>query len=417
MKKAIAILSALVMTGSLFAETVGAPSISASAETKWGVNLDVDNATGFENSASVTVSIPFNFEAPSAEGKADIAVSGVELTYSLNDSAFSTESTGSVDAKINFGNAYVVIGTATGVDKNYATSVDVNPYDLTSTDFTGKAGLGLGFANDLFTAELVLASDAGYNTYEKELSSITVGSTAYTKELTSPTTETQYDATNTENLYNAHAVVTVSPADVANVEVAFGSKTRGTEAMKDYYVGAKLHGTIVEGLTYEVPADVLLENDVTSIELAPTVSFEKDAITVSATYYNVNIDKAVFAATENTKVDYAELSVGYTADLFNVTLDTLFGDLTTNNTEDTDLYFSLSTGINPIDGVAITNEVTFDLVSEQFAAPTTKVELTEAFTGINNTTITVAYEGFAAESKAKGDNTKGIFYVGAAINL
>jgi hypothetical protein len=56
MKKAIALLAALVVISTTaFAQL--APSISGSAETKWGMNLD-DETNGFETSASVTVTVP-----------------------------------------------------------------------------------------------------------------------------------------------------------------------------------------------------------------------------------------------------------------------------------------------------------------------------------------------------------------------
>lgn len=436
MKKAIALLATLVvLTSTAFAQL--APTITASAETKWGVNLQEDNATGFENDLDVTVTIPLTSDSALTEGAhSSIALTGIELTIDLDDDDTDWDDTddGDLSAKLLFGDAYVVIGDDEGLEFNYAaTSVDY--YDISSTS-TGYAGVTFGYDAEMFNFALNVNSRYGYDNDADDGDDVDTTESNFIGDITENSSDVA-PTINDDNEYNFGAVLGLTPMDMFNLEVSMA-----TVAEKDSYsmltVGGEISGTVMEGLTYSIPADYVtvdydgLDDAITGLELYPNVSYSVDGITAGLGFYYLALSEYAETATwtsvdddddEDGEFTYGNLSddmdysiltfnLGYGADMYNVALA---AEITlTEDSEEED--FVVTADVTPVAGAKFYTEVEYQVEAEEFGLNELGVELTSELTGIENTVFTAALVDVVV-TDVDDDEDKGMFYVGVKVTL
>ncbi len=339
MKKAIALLATLVvLTSSAFAQL--APTISGSAETKWGTNLN-DETDGFELSTDVTVEIPLvseesvATEGEGAYGEASITGSTVTLTLGLDsfndDDAFLNDDVNSADsalkgtdaeisAKIQFGNgAYATIGSDTGLSANFVEGDEelwVNP------DFAENDGISLGYINDSMAFEFTVVNEA--DGYERDGNDDSVDATFEGKtdfiaedkqELTGSSDETTTAPTK-EDGYFVGATAMYTAGDIFTLDFAFATNSTGSElddSAKKTGIAVKATSIPMEGLTVVVPFDYLTYSDAdamkSGMELKPDVAFVAGAITLGLDFHYISVvvsDDLTWTGTKlNADVAYA----------------------------------------------------------------------------------------------------------------
>lgn len=445
MKKAITLFAALVVVSTTaFAQL--APTISASAETKWGTDFE-NGWNGFENDAEIKLTIPLTTEGAEATTEtSSIKVTGVEVSIKVDgdDTEFDPADDGDLSAKILFGDVYVELGNKEGTSFNFSGSED-DYFDIQAHSFEGHAGLTFGYASDLFNVAFNVNSDEGFDDSADEDDEQTWDDNDFFKEVKKKT-ETPQDFTK-NNTYNFGVKGGISASDLAKLE--FGVATKNET--KDKAFGAKLYGKAMEGVTYTIPFDYLdTEAKKTSWEFYPTVDYTINGIKVGLGYYQTDVDKSVgyvefdeetargpytldpktgdidadtkFTATtrdENYKVQKAIVNTGYGNDLFNVNLKsiiTLFdnSDLE-DDTKETNQAFTLTADVTPVAGLKAYTEAKYDVKDEEIDLVKIGLELTSNLTTIDNTTFTVQY---GALDYTEGKCTdQGEFFVGAKIEL
>ena len=434
MKKAIALLATLVVfTGTTFAQL--APTITASAETKWGVNLDKDNASGFENDVDVTVIVPLTTEgAENVTSSSKIALTGVELSINVEDGAAEENEEGDIEAKLLFGNAFVALGNNEGLEFNFADS-SMDYYDVHSSS-TGFAGINFGYVTDLYNFTVNVNTPTGYDTDDGTDDEITSTENDLMAEVDDETD--QYKSVNEDNEYNYGVNVGVTLNDMFNLEVALATKNK-KDVENQMVLGGKVYGTVMDSLTYALPVDYYTNTPdggdaLTAMELYPNVSYSKNGITGGLGFYMLTLDKGLQAeVAENDPVtldgkaythtfksisnltDDAEFQIltfnlGYGADMFNVALNS---EITlTEGSEEQE--FTVTADVTPVAGAKLYTEVTYSVDAEKTELGNVGLELTSALTGIENTVFTIQYEGMV---RVDGADEDGIFFVGAKITL
>lgn len=446
MKKAIVLLAAVVVVSTTaFAQL--APTISATAETKWGTDLE-NGWNGFENDAEINVTIPLTTEGKEATTEtSSIALTGVEVSIVVDgdDTEFDPADDGDLSAKLLFGAAYVELGNKKGTSFNFSDSED-DYFDIQAHSFEGHAGLTFGYETDLFNVAFNVNSDGGFDDSAKTSDEQTWDDGDFYKEVSKETeTAKDYDG---KDKYNFGVKGGITASELAKLE--FGVATRNET--KDKAFGAKLYGTAMEGLTYAIPFDYLdTDTNSTSWEFYPTVDYEVSGVKVGLGYYQTNVDKSVkvvsfdetkkrvyklnestgkieagyldgdgnfvkgtyfssVAGTENYEVQKAVINTGYGTDLFNVNLKTVLtlGD-------DDNQEFKLTADVTPIAGLKAFTEAKHDVDDKETDLVKVGLELTSDLTTIDNTTFTIQY---GALDYTDGECTDlGEFFVGAKIEL
>lgn len=355
MKKAIALLATLVvLTSTAFAQL--APSISGSAETFWGVNLD-DETNGFETDTSVTVTIPLSSgsvmtEGEGATGYADITGTSVTLDLNLttdgtdfdgnddddtvnswdidddDEGFFAGQATlGDISAKIDFANGlYAQIGGHSDVAANLVEGdrdfLDVNP------QFNEEEGISFGYAVDTYSVEFTIANeteDGGFNQIGQDDAAGEVLTTLTSiikedAEQTGDSDETTIAANDDGYVMGATAMYTAG--DIFTLDLAFGTDATKKDAdTVQTGIAAKITSVVTEGVTLTVPVDYLTiayDDDttdftMTAMELLPSIDLVMGAATagVSFHYINLNMDTDGFEAYTGTVL---AVSGGYTLD-------------------------------------------------------------------------------------------------------
>ncbi len=464
MKKAIALLATLVvLTSSAFAQL--APTISGSAETKWGVNLD-DKTNGFETSTSVTVKVPVvTSETKASTGEdafGSASITGPSLSFNFDLDTFNddgrlrdyTETTGekdfakgtdaSISAKIDFANGvYATIGNRTGLAANFA-SGDKN-YWVNPT-FGEENGVSVGYKNDMLSAELTVANEtAGYvrpevsakvdATYEGKTDVIADKKIVKTAEVGQVT-----KAAEDKDGYMVGAKAMYTAGDIFTLDFQMGTSATATldATAKKTGVAVKVVSKPMEGLTITVPFDYLMAKDGSAMEALPAVAFSAGALALGLDFHYITVAKALastlsadYTGTKlNANVAYtldagtAKVTVGsslgemksdmdfslkldWTAAMYNVTLNL-------NNVikKDGD-KINFNVGVKPVAGVNVAVETTLMDGKTSFALNKLNIDLSSELTTIENTVFTINYSGF----KTTTPTAMGTFYVGAKISL
>ncbi|MGL1890453.1 MAG: hypothetical protein OCD02_02450 [Spirochaetaceae bacterium] len=462
MKKAIALLATLVvLTSSAFAQL--APSISGSAETKWGVNLD-DETNGFETDASVTVTIPLAAGEAATEGEdayGAASITGTTITLDLNlttddgDYAWGsvdddqgeligTGDLGEISAKIDFANgAYVTVGSESDLAANF---VDGDKDYWVKPSFDENEGVSLGYATDTMSIELTIANetdgflhDGNDNTTDEGYVGDTdiiaedkiVNVDEVTADDTIPTDEDGYFIGATA-MYTAGAIFTL--------DFALATNATGTlldDADKKTAVGVKVTSSPIDGLTVIVPFDFLTTDAGTAMELLPTVAYTMDALTFGLDFHYMTVAEDVLTANSITATeDYVgttlNASVAYTLDAgtAKVAVGSDLGEMDSDTNFDVEVSFTadvynvtadlgnvadfgemgLDAGFTGVTGLTATLETTLN-GDVDFTLDNLNLDFDSAITGLENTVLTVNYSGFST------DDTSGTFYVGAKISL
>ena len=322
MKKAIALLATLVvLTGTTFAQLV--PTITGSAETKWGVNLD-DERNGFETDASVTVTIPLAAGEAATEGEGATgvaAITGTTITLDLNlttddgdytwgsvdddqGELIGTGALGDISAKIDFANgAYATIGGHTDIEANLVTG----PRDFLDVNgqYGDEAGMSVGFAKDAYSVEFSIANrseDAGFtptgadDAHGEVLATLT-DIVKEDAEVVEEIDETESPATDDGYIMGGKAMYTAG--DIFTLDVAFAtdSAANNLTAVKTS-VSAKVASTPMEGLTITVPVDYLTlandkdngDNTAVAMEVMPAVDYAAGAVTAGVSFHYITLD-------------------------------------------------------------------------------------------------------------------------------
>jgi len=168
MKKAIVLLLALAAVTGAFAQT---PAVSGSATLSWGIDLDT-NYTGFSNTYTADVTIPFGVADAEATGEGTygyIAITGVTFeltgdpttgTYGFNG-ADADGYTGSLEAKIVSGNLYAMVYSHTAMDAtNYG--ADIVDGEVSANIDADLAGTEIGITGD-YAFALIMNSKGDWN--------------------------------------------------------------------------------------------------------------------------------------------------------------------------------------------------------------------------------------------------------------
>ena len=252
MKKLTLVLAmVLLVAGLVFAGDPVAATLTGSATATWGVDL-ANQASGFENSASATVSIPLVAAATKANegsvpyGSISLALSDVKIT---GDGL--TVEAPSVTAKLMLAEAlsvtiYGAPSYAIGQAAPFMTIQDVADEedeptlaDSVDPDLSGyTGGLTLTYSMDMATIALMVTSNGSWNdaTTDPEYGWIDKATTDATSgESDAPTSDTLPGdvewglltaaggtAANTANDYSAGASITLTPMDMLSVNFKAG---------------------------------------------------------------------------------------------------------------------------------------------------------------------------------------------------
>ncbi|RKX85290.1 MAG: hypothetical protein DRP57_04055 [Spirochaetes bacterium] len=252
MKKLTLVLAmVLLVAGLVFAGDPVAATLTGSATATWGVDLQ-NQATGFQNAASATVSIPLVAAATKANegsvpyGSISLALSDVKIT---GDGL--TVAAPSVTAKLILAEAlsvtiYGAPSYAIGQASPFMTIQDVADEedeptlaDAVDPDLSGyTGGLTLTYSMDMATIALMVTSNGSWDdeTTDPEYGWIDTATTdATTGESDAPTSDTLPGdvewglltaaggtAANTANDYSAGASITLTPMDMLSVNFKAG---------------------------------------------------------------------------------------------------------------------------------------------------------------------------------------------------
>ncbi len=430
MKKAIALLATLVvLTSTTFAQL--APSISGSAETKWGTNLD-DETNGFETDASVTVTIPLAAGEAATEGEGATgvaAITGTTVTLDLNmttdgndfrnaddddtastwdddaGSLLGSAILGDISAKIDFANgAYITIGGHSDIETNLVDGprdfLDVNP------DYTEEAGVSLGYAADAYSVEFTIANeteDGGFGRIGQDDALGDDVLTTYTTiirdeaEQTEETGETDVAANDDGYIIGATAMYTAG--DIFTLDFAFGTDTQKVDAeIAMTSVSAKVVSIPMAGVTITLPLDYVTATydaadfTMTAMEAMPAVDFASGAITagLSLHYITLNSDIDDFDAYVGTRLS---VNAGYTLDAgtFGVTVGSALGETEFVMNDADDFSYDVDADVDmdltvEATWTAATYNVTLDLgnvLAEELGA----IGFDAGFTGVPGVTV------------------------------
>ncbi len=259
MKKLTFVLALmLLVVGLVFAGDPVTATLTGSATAKWGVNLN-NYATGFENSASASLTIPLVAQATkTSEGSVPYGcISLANFAVSIDNSNGLTVTAPTVTAKLKLTDAVSLIlfgapSFAVGQASPFMTLSDIAAgnsepavADAVSPDLSGyTGGLTLEYVMDMVTVDFKVASHGKW----EEVSSDAVygwansdnGDGTWSLDTSSNTapawhvvTAASTTAANTANNYSAGVDVTLTPMDMLtlNFKAGYGPFSAGDVAL------------------------------------------------------------------------------------------------------------------------------------------------------------------------------------------
>lgn len=451
MRKALLVfaLVAFLATGTVFAELtgVGEPTVSGSVTTQYGYDLDSESH-GFYNDSSLTLTLPL-LDGSSTKGGDDgiygeITVDGIgwqlnnDGFYDVDEDADATNTSeldASIGAKLVINDLYVDLG-APGFDIN---NVDVSDDYIVDANFwvdddPDLMGVAVGFMNEMVTVEAKIANrnDGFMDSTDSDVELVDDYGTGFINDLSDGDTETYVG--NTVG-YILGAAVTLNPAEGITIPVSFSVDMT---AAQDSYMAFGAAPSITMGmLTIDLPVDYVSIDPMSGFEVGPSISYclteaggsnvaldfvygSYTDVAISNTYFNDANDNGVADAGESVTVTdtienaVADLSVTFTeteekgfvpnlaatVELGLVDMMDYLGDDADMGWDvDADLSYNMA-GLKPYVNFGYGSNEVFDLGLG--------VELAAAFTGLDNTTVTLDYTNEAlTESSTGADTEKG----------
>lgn len=221
MKKALAILMALAMVAVAAYADVADIAVTGNATLAWGLNLDNDNATGFQNASQWKIQIPLLAKktfTKKGEGDSYAEINIKDAVYMIegaqdkngggdlaNEKNIETHAWMSGDKKIDSINAKLVFGK---ISVDVFGGPDVSPGYAVVQAPVGDSGLENEYDNDNFEPDVSGKKYGTKVTYTDE--KFAVGAKVYSK----------YDWTvgNDRSLYGMGVDASVTPMDMLKVE-------------------------------------------------------------------------------------------------------------------------------------------------------------------------------------------------------
>jgi len=403
MKKFALVLALLAIAGFVFADTVVVPTLSGSANTTFGINLNSKLATGFQTSASASAKFTLiDSQSATAAGEDDlygeITISGLTVTGD-NDSIDVTSA--SASAKIVAGDLYVVIGADPTFKTNKAAAIEKDNADVAADPAKdhgitiGVSSLGLKIkvssqgdwvkaTSDAAAADVYYVTRDGTLQKVDDDHALPTGATPLTTADVAADTDAVNDG-NINQLYTFGADFDTAIGDLGSVSVyvAYAMAATGSDGTLGFGLGLPL---TLGPASVTVGVDAASVGSDFDLDAALKLSVAAGPATIGVDVYMGDLvigtgetasDDIDVKATVDLSSLVDALTLKIAADMYN-TFKTI--NLTTN------LAYDVS-GIKPF----------VDLVIEGLTAttPTTKltggVELAAAATGIDNTTITLKY--------------------------
>ncbi len=298
-KLTLVVAMVLLVAGLVFAADPVTATLTGSATATWGVDLQ-NQATGFQNSASVSIEVPLIAEA-SEEKTGDVPYGYIKLEdfeVTIDDSDGLTVTAPSVTAKLVLSDAlsvtlYGAPSFAVGQASPFLTIADVaadndDPAlaDSVDPDLSGyTGGLTLTYAMDMATIafkvashgdwDVVNGSDAEYGWVDADDDPSTAPTWGVT---TAATTGTP---ANTANDYSAGVDLTVAPVDMVtlNFKAGYGPFSASDVALSSMLtlkpvdmlsLWAALDGSLPNGgsFAYDAGFGVNVATDVVGVDVA-----------------------------------------------------------------------------------------------------------------------------------------------------
>ena len=414
MKKILLVLALLAFAGFVFADTVVVPTLSGSANTTFGVNLNSEVALGFTNSADATVAFTLiDSQSATAAGEDDlygeITVSGFAL--SGNKDGVSVAG-GSASAKIVAGSLYVTIGSCPNFDVNKAAAIDLTDGNAeegdVKADLSPNAGLTIGVSGDVSFGLKIASKDD----WKKSSSDASAQKTYYLK--------------NDGTIQEDNSDNPIGDADpILSQSVAASTDNGNVLSAKGFIIGADFGmafgdvGSIAASLGFDLSSNEFDLGLSIPLTLGPaSVTLASDIQYTSAVAYDLLASVGMAAGPANIALTYytymfedmdAKLSVDLSglADALTLKIAGTVEDFTTSVigwTVDVDGAYDIS-GIKPYVNFGYGSDEVFDLGGG--------VELSAAATGIDNTAIKLDYT--STNLSAGGDS--GIITASVTISM
>jgi len=423
MKKFALVLALLAIAGFVFADTVVVPTLSGSANTTFGVNLNDEVAIGFTNSTEATVAFTLiDAQAGDMMGEDDlygsISVSGFKVTGD-NDSIDVTSA--SVSAKIVAGSLYVTIGATPSFDVNKADAIDNNddgdPEEGdVAADLDPDAGLTIGVSGDVSFGLKIASKDD----WKKSTDDGTAQKTYFLKNDgtiqvvdddnpindADPILSQSIDAsTDNGNVLSAKGFIIGADFGMAFGDMGSVAASLGFDlSSNEFDLGLSLPLTLGPA-SLTIASDIQYTDDV-AYDLLVAVGLAAGPASVSLTYYTYMFDDMDIKLSVDLSAlaDPLTLTIAGTAEDIITEDDPDTADVVEGLgwTADVDLAYDVN-GIKPYVNFGYGSDEVFDLG--------VGAELSAAATGIDNTVIKLDY----TSTDLSSDN--GIITLGVTISM
>lgn len=423
MRKALLVfaLVAFLATGTVFAELtgVGEPTVSGSVTTQYGYDLDTE-AHGFYNDSSLTVTLPL-ISGDMTKGGDDGMYGEItveDLAVDLRDDGLydvseddtfdATGLSASISAKLVLNSLFVELGAPdfeinkVDVDDDYA--IDANFWDGDEPTFQGAA---VGFMNDMVT---VVAKIANYNdgfydaAQDNDTEEIGVHNTGFQNDMDGGSDDSY---TQNNNGYVLGAELTLNPAEGITIPVVFSTDLTAA----DTFMAIGAAPSISMGmLTVDIPFDYVNVSPASGFEVMPSIKYyltEAEGSSVAVDFlYGSYTDVGTIAYATNTTAysvtpvnALADLSVVFTETETKGFVDNLAATLEVTLADFMDMEDTGSDAL-PLD---VDADASYNMnglkpyVNTGYNFQTAildlgvGVELGAAFTGLDNTVITLDY--------------------------
>jgi hypothetical protein len=384
MKKIALVLAVLlVVGGAAFAEVMvgGEATVAGSVSTTIGMDLD-SRVWGADADSSITLTIPLANGSDGASGDDDmygeISLTGVAVNLSGTGFDDDDNDGGTLAAKIVAGDVYVGLNWG-GYNNNYAAGTgdfDVN-LDADWYAVPAYGDIALGFNNGMIGFELEVAAKSGITRAADATAEVLYGMwTGYTED--DDATATTQDATG--------LVFSVDIEYVSEMITFPVYLTIDPEYMADTLLfAASVDPSVMVGpLTITAPVDFLMVGEDMGFDAAPTLAFAvMDGVTLGADAYFYNHFDTNYLANAGVNVATDGLVSGLTA-----SVDLGLTDLSSDND-------GLGWGVDVAVGYVLADGLTLNVApgydSTQDVDIAGSLVFGSAFTGIDNTTITLDY--------------------------
>jgi hypothetical protein len=449
MRKALLVfaLVAFLATGTVFAELtgVGEPTVSGSVTTQYGYDFDSESH-GFYNDSDLTLTLPL-LDGSSTKGGDDGMYGEItvdEIGWQLNQDGFydvdedddATNTSvldASISAKLVINDLYLDLG-APDFDIN---NVDVSDDYIVDANFwvddnPALMGIAVGFMNELVTVEARIANrnDGFKDDSDDDVELVDDYGTGFSNDLS----DGGYDNFTGNTVgYILGAAVTLNPAEGITIPVVFSIDM--TASQDSYFALGAAPSLTMGMLTVDLPIDYVSIDPMSGFEVGPSVSYclteaggsnvalgfvygSYSDVVVSNTYFNDANDNGVSDPGESVTVTapiknaVADLSVTFTETeekgfVPNLAATVALGlvDMTDYLDAGTDMGWDVDADLSyNVDGLK--PYVNFGYGSDEVFDLGLGVIMSAAFTGLDNTTVTLDYTNEALTESVDADPTE-----------